>query len=205
MFLSVHPSLSIPDRDTFQLHLTPLNSTPTSLRTERPEGAVAVAPGADHRRDARAAGLHRGVAVRAVARVGRRRRARRGRLVVRKGGDDAGAVSRRRDGGVENGRRTRVSIHLPARRRALSDGHRRVLPRRRVDERVARALHRARRVRRGRHGVGDALHRADVARGETRDCFRPLPARPRSRVASRVRRTSRFAHDARCFAGETFD
>ena len=58
---------------------------------------------------------------------------------------------------------------------------------------------------RGRHGVGDALHRADVARGETRDCFRPLPARPRSRVASRVRRTSRFAHDARCFAGETFD
>jgi hypothetical protein len=36
MFLSVHPSLSIPDRDTFQLHLTPLNSTPTSLRTERP-------------------------------------------------------------------------------------------------------------------------------------------------------------------------
>ena len=34
--LSAHPSLSIPVLDAFQLQLTPLNSTPTSLRMERP-------------------------------------------------------------------------------------------------------------------------------------------------------------------------
>jgi len=34
--LSARPTLSIPERDAFQLHLTPLNSIPTSLRMERP-------------------------------------------------------------------------------------------------------------------------------------------------------------------------
>ena len=35
-FFFVLPTVSIPAYDTFQLQLTPLNSTPTSLRMERP-------------------------------------------------------------------------------------------------------------------------------------------------------------------------
>jgi hypothetical protein len=38
--LSAHPTLSIPALDAFQLHLTPLNFTPTVARTERPSGEV---------------------------------------------------------------------------------------------------------------------------------------------------------------------
>jgi hypothetical protein len=34
--LFAHPSLSIPDLDAFELQLTPLNSTPTFARMERP-------------------------------------------------------------------------------------------------------------------------------------------------------------------------
>jgi hypothetical protein len=48
--LSAHTTLSIPDRDAFQLHLTPLNSTideaPAAPRVvERPSGMVEVGGG----------------------------------------------------------------------------------------------------------------------------------------------------------------
>ena len=117
------PSLSIPALDAFQLHLTPLNSTPTSLCMERPSGR-------DARAIERSGGIRTACSRRARAtsargdasgctrrRAGRRRRAaeRRRRRGRRDGGE-----------GGRGGRGVRSSITLvPIRPR--SRGERRSL------------------------------------------------------------------------------